>query len=285
LEFLIAIKLSPKRPQCDSISTQDNNYNSGDEVVASLKSKMLTTTPHLITRRPSPTTIEFTVSTSPPLTHPLRVLIILAHSFRIALSLTILLLLYAKFLISPFAIPLPTFSHPPFLFSNEYIYYALSRTLSSSYGQTVTSLAALIPLIVLLPLSALLLTLLLVRRSTTESLLVLRGLGIQTTSSAPHYLSTATTRFIPMEKIQDVFVNEAFRGFEVRYLLVVVVEGEGELVVVFPRLLPGRAIVEVVWRGVRACLGPTAGTGGDSRKDENGATRDKEKEANGGWKG
>lgn len=69
-----------------------------------------------------------------------------------------------------------------------------------------------------------------------------------------------------MEKIQDVFVNEAFRGFEVRYLLVVVVEGEGELVVVFPRLLPGRRIVEVVWRGVRGCLEP----GREAKKGENG---------------
>lgn len=62
-----------------------------------------------------------------------------------------------------------------------------------------------------------------------------------------------------MEKMQDCFVNEAFKGFEVRYLLVVVVEGERELVVVFPRLLPGRKVVEVVWRGVRGVLGEGGG--------------------------
>lgn len=39
-----------------------------------------------------------------------------------------------------------------------------------------------------------------------------------------------------------------------RYYLVVVVEGEEEVVVVFPRLLPRRDIVERVWRGCRACL-------------------------------
>lgn len=49
-------------------------------------------------------------------------------------------------------------------------------------------------------------------------------------------------------------MNEAFRGFEVRYYLVVVVEGEKDVVVVFPRLLPRRKIVETVWRGVRGCL-------------------------------
>lgn len=85
-------------------------------------------------------------------------------------------------------------------------------------------------------------------------MLVLRGLGIQTSTSSTTYLSTAATRFIPTEKIQDILVNEAFRGFEVRYYLVVVVEGEDEVVVVFPRLLPRRKIVEAVWRGARGCL-------------------------------
>lgn len=32
----------------------------------------------------------------------------------------------------------------------------------------------------------------------------------------------------------DIFIHEAFRGFEVRYYLAVVVEGEGAVVVVFP---------------------------------------------------
>jgi len=92
---------------------------------------------------------------------------------------------------------------------------------------------------------------------------VLRGLGIQTSTSSETYLSTSTTRFIPTEKIQDILVNEAFRGFEVRYYLVVVVQGEEDVVVVFPRLLPRRVIVEKVWRGVRACLyEPERGDGG-----------------------
>ena len=32
-------------------------------------------------------------------------------------------------------------------------------------------------------------------------------------------------------------------------------EGESDVVVVFPRLLPCRRIVETVWRGSRNCLG------------------------------
>lgn len=67
-----------------------------------------------------------------------------------------------------------------------------------------------------------------------------------------------------------MLIHEAFKGFEVRYYLAVVVEGEEEAVVVFPvsfavfshvkklmylqKLLPNRAILEEVWRGAKACL-------------------------------
>jgi phosphatidylinositol glycan class H protein len=40
----------------------------------------------------------------------------------------------------------------------------------------------------------------------------------------------------------------------VRFYLTIVVEGEGEVMVVFPTLLPRRDILEVVWRGAKACL-------------------------------
>ena len=71
-------------------------------------------------------------------------------------------------------------------------------------------------------------------RVAEESLLTLRTLGIQTSSVAPYYLLPATTRFIPTSQIRDIFVHEAFRGFEVRYYLAIVVEGEAKVVVVFP---------------------------------------------------
>jgi len=67
-----------------------------------------------------------------------------------------------------------------------------------------------------------------------ESLLVLSTLGIQTTTISSSYLIPSDTRFIPTSQIQDIFIQEAFRGFEVRYYLAVVVEGEGSVVVVFP---------------------------------------------------
>jgi hypothetical protein len=63
---------------------------------------------------------------------------------------------------------------------------------------------------------------------------VLRGLGIETSTSSPSYLSTATTRFIPTTLIQDIVIHEAFKAFEVRFYLAVVVSGQTEVVVVFP---------------------------------------------------
>lgn len=72
------------------------------------------------------------------------------------------------------------------------------------------------------------------RYHTTESLLVIRGLGVQTSTSSALYVGAASTRFIPTSSIQDVFIHEAFKGFEVRFYLSIVVQGEEGVVVVFP---------------------------------------------------
>lgn len=71
-------------------------------------------------------------------------------------------------------------------------------------------------------------------RYVEESLLVIRGFGIQTSTSSSTYLSSAATRFIPTTQIQDIVIHEAFRGFEVRFYLAVIVEGEPDVLVVFP---------------------------------------------------
>ena len=69
---------------------------------------------------------------------------------------------------------------------------------------------------------------------TEESLLVLQGLGIQTSTSSPFFLTSPTTTFIPTTQIQDIVIHEAFKGLEVRFYLAVIVEGATEVVVVFP---------------------------------------------------
>jgi phosphatidylinositol glycan class H protein len=227
---------------------------------------MLTTTAHLRTRRPSPTTVEYTVSTSPVLTLPLRLVLLTTLFLRISIGLSVLLLLYSRFLLSTLSTPLKIYTTTPNFLSNDYIWHSISRTTSSPLGRLSSNLAQRTPLIILGPLSLGILYCCFLRIHTTESLLVLRGLGIQTSTSSETYLSTATTRFIPTEKIQDILVNEAFRGFEVRYYLVVVVEGEEDVIVVFPRLLPRRVIVEKVWRGVRGALFEPVDGGGKERE-------------------
>ncbi|KAI9746030.1 MAG: hypothetical protein M1818_000711 [Claussenomyces sp. TS43310] len=229
---------------------------------------MLTAAPHLHTRRPSPTTIEYTVSTHPPATFALRALLTLTFLVRLLLGSSALLLLFCRWQLSQYAMWLPSpaddedeykhsssspinHSHP---FTTNTIWHAIAQLHRSALGQAFTHLAAGIPLPILVPAAAALLYAIVLRIHTEESVLVLRGLGIQTSTSGSTYLARASTRFIPTDKIQDIFVNEAFRRFEVRYYLVVVVQGEEEVVVVFPRLLPCRRIVERVWRGARSCL-------------------------------
>ncbi|OAA74767.1 phosphatidylinositol N-acetylglucosaminyltransferase [Akanthomyces lecanii RCEF 1005] len=217
---------------------------------------MLTTPPRLQIRRPSPTTTEFTVTTQPPSTVALRLLRFLLLVLRILLSILTILLLEARWSLSPYSYPAPALplTLPHDLFTSDTLLWALDALHRSSTGTSLRHFSASIPLVILLPGAALALRTLSRRVYAEESLLVMRGLGVQTRESAPSYFASAATRFIPTEKIRDILVNEAFRGFEVRYYLIVVVEGEEDLVVVFPGLLPRRRIVEAVWRGARECL-------------------------------
>ncbi|KAK1772384.1 gpi c transferase [Phialemonium atrogriseum] len=240
---------------------------------------MLTTAPHLHIRRPSPTTAEFIVTTCPPMTLALRLLLLAVFLGRLLLATSVLLLLHSKWELSPFAstasstttAPPPTSSSSPLdLLSASTLHHLLHLAHASAAGRPLARLAAATPAWALGPACLAALYASVVRAHATESLLVLRGLGVQTASTGATYLGggAGSARFIPTEKIRDVLINEAFRGFEVRYYLVVVVEGEEDVVVVFPGLLPGRRIVETVWRGVRGCLYES--DGGVRRLDEKG---------------
>jgi phosphatidylinositol glycan class H protein len=215
---------------------------------------MLTVAPTLRVRRPSPTTVEYIVSTRPPSTVSFSLLLGVLTTIRFLLLLSIALILFCKWQLHPSAPWLLPYSPTPDAFTLDYVWHSLALLHASQLGLAATHVASLVPLFILLPLAAAFAYLSISRIHTEESLLVLRGLGIQTCSSSSTYLTGASTQFIPTQKIQDLLINEAFRGFEVRYYLVVVVEGEKEVVVVFPKTLPRRRVVEEVWRGGRQCL-------------------------------
>lgn len=227
---------------------------------------MLTSAPHLHVRRPSPTTAEFTVSTRPrnP-TRTQRLLLLAVGAARLVLALGAGLLLYAEYWTQFHPSPSSYRQSHLWLLPPEQHEFLLYDT---PLGRLAQEIAARTPPWALVPLCLGALYLAIRRIHVEERLLVLRGLGIQTRSTPGTILlgwfggggglgagaGGGPTRFIPTEKIRDVLINEAFWGFGVRYILVVVVEGEEGLVVVFPKLLPRREVVEEVWRGVRGCL-------------------------------
>ncbi|KAH7056051.1 GPI-GlcNAc transferase complex, PIG-H component-domain-containing protein [Macrophomina phaseolina] len=198
--------------------------------------------PKLRVSRPTPSTVLFTVSTRPVAdTLPKKALLYFSHAVRLGLGVLILALFWAKWR-----------SFFPLRDSHENGWER--RLLTNKVGVFVTWAAEGMDWRAL-SVGGLAGLWAVVRRGyTEESLLVLRGLGVQTSSSSPTYLSTATTRFIPTASIQDIFIHEAFKGFEVRFYLAIVVMGEEDTVVVFPNMLPKRQILEEVWRGTRACL-------------------------------
>ncbi|CAK7198890.1 hypothetical protein SEUCBS139899_001558 [Sporothrix eucalyptigena] len=238
--------------------------------------------PHLEVRRPSPTTVEFVVTTQPRRTGwtgwalaaaVVVVRVLLAASAAVALWAwtnreEVLLLGRRR---GPRGVSL---GESDMTWQN-----LVWHLFVSAHGLDALWATAAAPPWLVLPLCAAALYASVARVHTSESLLVLRGLGIQTRSTGATYLgelvsglsvvwwtlttpwtliarffsisssedssfrsyggdataadgyygepTPAATRFIPTEKLQDLLVNEAFRGFEVRYYLVAVVAGRG----------------------------------------------------------
>ncbi|KAL1971262.1 hypothetical protein VTN77DRAFT_214 [Rasamsonia byssochlamydoides] len=192
----------------------------------------------LTVRRPSPTTVCFTVSNAPSRhTWPAKLAFCAEVLLRILVFIFVLLVDAAKLRHS-------------FLVENG----LWNDIWSTALGGFACRVADHYGWSIIAGVSALLIYAVWRKGYTEESLLVIRGLGIQTSTSSSMYWSSAATRFIPTTQIQDIVIHEAFKGFEVRFYLAVIVEGEPDVVVVFPNLLPKRMILEEVWRGARQCL-------------------------------
>ncbi|KAF2133858.1 hypothetical protein P153DRAFT_392498 [Dothidotthia symphoricarpi CBS 119687] len=178
--------------------------------------------------QPTPATISYTVSTRPPRTTvPALLSWTLNLLTRLLLGLCALSLLWTKQrLAANHPAPLPAW------------------LLSPKTRTRALALLATTPWRYLAPLALLVLVLVCRRPYTEESLTLLRGLGVQTSTTSATYLQTPTTRFIPSTQIQDIVIHEAFKGFEIRFYLAIVVQGERDVVVVFPGLLPRRRVLE-----------------------------------------
>ncbi|KAB8078913.1 phosphatidylinositol N-acetylglucosaminyltransferase [Aspergillus leporis] len=195
----------------------------------------------LILRRPSPTTASFTVSNASRHTStPAKTLFYFQVLLRALIFVCVVCFDIARL--------------RRLFFSHEGSFVPWAVIWSSPLGSLVCRIADSNSSWVVALVSAIVIYGVFRKGYTEESLLVIRGLGIQTSTSSLTYLSKASTRFIPTTQIQDIVIHEAFKGFEVRFYLAIIVEGEPEVVVVFPKLLPNRAILEEVWRGSRHCL-------------------------------
>lgn len=193
---------------------------------------------HLITQSPSSTAISYTVSNAlPQSTRSAQILFVLGSILRVLLFVFVLAVDVAKLqsipyfqnlLLGPFK--LQNF-HTGLWASNVaalvdwrlmatgsvfVLYFCLRKGYTGANANPQTDPACKID------------------SWLEETLLVLQGLGVQTSTSSSTYLSTSTTRFIPTSQIQDIVIHEAFKGLEVRFYLAIIVEGATEVVVVFP---------------------------------------------------
>lgn len=209
-------------------------------------------TTRLTTRQPSSTTVLYAASDAPlRQTHLARFTFVVSLVSRLVLVILAvsIILLQARAWSYGLLRPSALHSTTPCIFPNTRNSHLIlsAAELLARFGIRVSSWwTSVVCVAILWALSR--------REHTHESVLVIRGLGIQTSTTPASYLVGATTRFIPTSMIQDVFIHEAFRGFEVRFYLAIIVKGEKEAVVVFPKLLPRRDILETVWRGTKMVL-------------------------------
>ena len=187
----------------------------------------------LTTTRPTPTTVSYTVSTRTKrgtLASRLTTITLLILRLTAALLVLYALLLEFQFLSTGTAYALPAWLSTQSLSSGRH------HPTAPGPGPSPAEALFPLPFPPLVRATVYALTLWLASRKgyTSESLLVIRGLGVQTATAGTSFLWGGSTRFIAASAVQDIYIHEAFRGFEVRFYLCIVVEGEEGVVVVFP---------------------------------------------------
>lgn len=88
-----------------------------------------------------------------------------------------------------------------------------------------------------------------------DKFLVLQDHGVQISSTNGHFpFLTSSTRFISKSDVHDILINEAFIGYQICFVLIVLEANSDQFQVVFQHLRPRRDVVEMVWRLSRECF-------------------------------
>eukprot|EP00899_Mesostigma_viride_P003379 jgi/Mesvir1/13041/Mv06032-RA.1 len=91
-----------------------------------------------------------------------------------------------------------------------------------------------------------------------ESLFFLNGVGVQLETK--YLLGSPTKRMYSLDKVRGVVINEAVQAFGCHFYLALLVDGEDEMVVPFPRTRLRLAQLKVVYGDLRDLLARQHGT-------------------------
>lgn len=87
-----------------------------------------------------------------------------------------------------------------------------------------------------------------IRLHTTESVLVVTGLGVQLEERGRLRYWSDCDKFIAVDDIRAVFINEIFEGCQVNYVLQIIMKKSNEVCLAFRYLRPGAHTLRQVWK-------------------------------------
>lgn len=94
----------------------------------------------------------------------------------------------------------------------------------------------------------------LLRPVRKESVLAIKGMGVQISHSGHLRKIGDSCLFIPYHDVLDILINEVFIGLQVLPVIQIVRKDSADLVLAFQSLTPPLADLEIVWRGLHKAL-------------------------------
>lgn len=87
-----------------------------------------------------------------------------------------------------------------------------------------------------------------------DSILIMRDLGVQLSSTGRFYFFGGSNLFLSKGEILDILIQEAFVGVGVKFFLIIMVANDRKFHVVFENLDPRIHVLEKVWKSTRKSL-------------------------------